>query len=209
MKRILLLTILTLSLVGCTSEIKRTATDNGFISPSSPSLNFEFDGFEFKESSKHQQPYNFVSYFWEAQNAGRSIEIDFITIPRGHYNLRKPDDEREKKSLCAGFATIENERFRTQIRVHSSNKLIFKDYLLFLNAGKYVKLFYFEEIPQAVAAEYLAWQSKKNNILATGGTDAAHKLVQKRRETVFNEILEFEKRADAIFGITEVERYIP
>jgi len=211
MRKYILLAITVLALAACTPGIKRTATDTGFISPSAPLLNFDFQGFAFdKETSwreKRSVKYYGEAYSWDDKENGRSIEINFITMQRRRTFFFEPSSELAKESLCVGTSYIEGKEYRTQVKIHSSNQLIFKSYLSHVADRDFVKIFYSEQISNDEAKKYMAWQSAKNDILYRLGHDVGKNLERKRQETPFKEILEFEKRADAIFNTTNSKIY--
>ena len=207
MKRLLLFIPLLIVVTACTPKVVRNATDNGFISPSSPELNFEFNDFNYIDEKTGTRPFKYVAYVWESLDGKSFIELTFINLKKSVSS--QPVAKLETESLCAGTAYIENEGYRTQIRVHSSDTLIFKSYISRLDSKNHVKFYYKERIPVHKAKEYRAWKSEKNSIIYKKDPEAISKLDEKRQERIFQKILKFEKRADAIFNAKDITHFTP
>lgn len=212
MKRLLILILLSISLAACVSEVKRHAANDTFISQSSPPLHFNFQGFTLKEEKVTPAYLDYSAkkyYVWEDQEGKRIIEIAFHRLPKGFSSYRDPlNIWTEMESLCVGTTKIEDVEYKTRTRVNPRYHYLSKTYVHNNSSDETAVLIYVEQISQAETAAFAYWQSKKEKKLLKSGEQVGQTLKNIRQETFFENILEFEKRADDLFTATKTNLYV-
>jgi len=221
--RLLLTAIFIFCLIGCTSEVKRTATNEEFVSPSSPPLQLEFQEFSYQGVDTSLSECNpglksRETYLWVDENSSRQIEITIQTLKAGWERRRQIEEGQEWWFLCSGTSEISHDKYETVIDLHPAPTIatpkpvathIYKKYTLYLGSRKYIVLVYQEKLSLEQSHTFTTWKAEKRDSLKRGDSAVADHLEKKRQELPFKAILAFEQRADGIMKATHTEHFVP